>query len=87
MPEAMLCRMVLVTTGGQSYETAVEHHKGHWKNPMSDAEVETKFRKLSHEVLDEARTRPAARSLWRLETLPDAGEVVRLDDVRAMRAE
>jgi 2-methylcitrate dehydratase len=78
MPAAMLCRMVLVTTGGQSYETAVEYHKGHWKNPMADAEIETKFRKLSKEVLDEPRTDRLLESLWGLEKLGDAGEIVRL---------
>jgi 2-methylcitrate dehydratase len=78
MPDAMFCRMVLVTTGGERHEAVVEYHKGHWKNPMSDAEIETKFRKLAREVLDDSRTNRLLESLWRLDDLPDAGEVVRL---------
>jgi 2-methylcitrate dehydratase len=78
MPEAMLCRMTLITTGGDRHEAAVEYHKGHWKNPMSDAEIEAKFRKLAREVLDEAQTTRLLEALWRLEELTDAGEIVRL---------
>ncbi|HEX2828862.1 MAG TPA: MmgE/PrpD family protein [Burkholderiales bacterium] len=78
MPEAMLCRMTLVTTGGERHEAVVEYHKGHWKNPMSDGELENKFRKLAREVLDEAQTTRLLAALWRLEEMPDAGEVVRL---------
>jgi 2-methylcitrate dehydratase len=78
MPEAMLCRMTLVTAGGERHEAVVEYHKGHWKNPMSDAEIEAKFRKLAREVLDEAQTTRLLERLWRLEEMPDAGEVVRL---------
>jgi 2-methylcitrate dehydratase len=78
MPAAMFCRMVLVTTAGERHEAVVEYHKGHWKNPMSDAEIEAKFRKLAREVLDESRTSRLLESLWRLEELPDAGDIVRL---------
>jgi 2-methylcitrate dehydratase len=78
MPEAMLCRMVLTTTDGRRFETAVEYHKGHWKNPMTDAEIEAKFRKLAGEVLDAPRTDRLLDALWRLDELPDAGEIVRL---------
>ena len=78
MPEAMLCRMTLVTTAGESHEALVEYHKGHWKNPMSDAEVEAKFGKLAAEVLDRSRAERLLESLWRLESLEDAGDVVRL---------
>ena len=35
MPDAMFCRMKLVTVSGDTYESTVEYHRGHWKNPMS----------------------------------------------------
>jgi 2-methylcitrate dehydratase len=78
MPEAMLCRMEIVTHAGALHRTSVEYHRGHWKNPMSDAEVEAKFRKLASGVLDERRAERLLEGLWRIETLPDAGEIVRL---------
>jgi 2-methylcitrate dehydratase len=78
MPEAMLCRMELVTTSGASYTAVVEYHKGHWKNPMTDTQVEAKFRKLAVGVLNQGQTDRLLQTLWRLEELEDAGDVVRL---------
>ena len=78
MPDAMLCRMAIVTAGGQTFETAVEYHRGHWKNPMSDAEVEAKFTKLAAGVLKPTQTGRLLDALWRLDELADAGEIVRL---------
>ena len=62
MPDAMLCRMEIVDhRAARRHEAVVEYHSGHWKNPMSDAEVEAKFRKLAREVLDEAQTTGCSR--------------------------
>ena len=78
MPDAMLCRMTLVTTSGATHEASVEYHRGHWKNPMSDAEIEAKFRGLAHEVLGGERSDRLLQALWKLDELEDAGEIVRL---------
>jgi 2-methylcitrate dehydratase len=78
MPDAMLCRMELVTRSGESHRAVVEYHKGHWKNPMSDAEIEAKFRQLGSQVLKPREIERLLQSLWRLEELEDAGELVRL---------
>lgn len=78
LPEAMLCRMEIVTTAGASYATVVEYHKGHWKNPMTDGEVEAKFHKLAAGVLRPAEAERLLEKLWKLDELPDAGEIVRL---------
>jgi len=77
MPEAMLCRLTLLTKTGATHEAVVEYHRGHWKNPMTDAEVEAKFRKLASGVLAPARTDALLAKLWKLEDLADAGEIVR----------
>jgi len=78
MPEAMLCRLTLTTTAGAKHVSTVEYHRGHWKNPMTDAELEAKFRKLAAPVLAPAQTDRLLARLWDLENLPDAGEIVRL---------
>jgi len=78
MPEAMLCRMVLTTAAGESHEAIVEYHKGHWRNPMTDAELESKFRRLAAAVLGPTDIDRLLEALWRLDALPDAGEIVRL---------
>ncbi|HET7159540.1 MAG TPA: hypothetical protein VFI62_11115, partial [Burkholderiales bacterium] len=78
MPEAMYCKMQLVTQSGATHTAIVEYHQGHWKNPMSDTQLEAKFRKLAGAVLSDAQTSRLLETLWRFETLADAGEVVRL---------
>ena len=78
MPEAMLCRMEIETQDGAVHGTAVEYHTGHWKKPMSDSEVEAKFRKLAKAVLDDRQTDRLLEALWRLDALADAGDIVRL---------
>ena len=70
--------MQIVLGGGETHETIVEYHKGHWKNPMSDDEVEAKFRRLAAEVLKPEQIERLLEKLWTLEELPDAGEIVRL---------
>lgn len=78
MPEAMLCRLTLTTHAGARHTAVVEYHRGHYRNPMSETEVEQKFRRLAQDVLAPRATDRLLESLWRLETLEDAGEIVRL---------
>lgn len=78
MPVAMLCKLTVVTHSGQRHAAVVEFHKGHYKNPMSESEVEMKFRGLAERTLPRARTDRLLEVLWRLEQCGDAGEIVRL---------
>ena len=77
-PEAMLCNLEVVTNAGQRYAAEVPYHKGHYKNPMSDAEVEEKFRSLAQDLLSPAQTDSLLDRLWHLEEVDDIGEVIRL---------
>ena len=74
----MFCRMIVLTTDGAAHEASVSYHRGHWKNPMSQAEVEGKFSKLAAGMLNDAQTGRLLDTLWNLENLADAGEIVRL---------
>jgi 2-methylcitrate dehydratase len=78
MPEAMLCHVTLVTTSGHAHTAAVEYHKGHWRNPMSESELEEKFRRLAARALAPAQTDRLLEGLWKFEELPEAGASVRL---------
>ena len=78
MPEAMLCKLTLVMKSGATYTAVVEYHKGHYRNPMSESEVEAKFRKLAADVITLAQSDRLLERLWKLEDVADAGEVVRL---------
>ncbi len=78
VPEAMLCDVEVVTHSGQRYASQVAYHKGHHKNPLTDAEVEDKFRSLAHDHLSSEQTDAALDRLWHLENVTAVGEVLRL---------
>jgi 2-methylcitrate dehydratase len=78
MPEAMLCRLTAVMKSGERHEASVEYHRGHWRNPMTDDEVEAKFRKLALHVLEPAQVDQLAARLWKLEETARVGDVLRL---------
>ena len=75
-PEAMLCNVEVVTKSGQRYSAQVDYHKGHYKNPLTDAEVEAKFRSLANGVIPQARTDALRERRWRLEEVEHIGEVI-----------
>jgi 2-methylcitrate dehydratase len=77
-PEAMLCDVEVVTRSGKRYSSEVAYHKGHYKNPMTDSEVEAKFRALAHDVLSPAQTDRLLDRLWHLEEVKDISEILRL---------
>lgn len=78
MPHAMLCRMRLVTRSGAVYEAVVRHHRGHYRNPMSDGEVEGKYRRLARNAVSERQAERLLAGLWGVEDMTDAGDIVRL---------
>ena len=78
VPEAMLCYLDVVTKSGPTYSAEVPFHKGHYMNPMSDAEVEQKFRSLAKDLLTPEQTDALLEKLWHLEAVDDIGEVLRL---------
>jgi 2-methylcitrate dehydratase len=77
-PEAMLCDVTVTTRSGQHYSAEVAYHKGHYKNPLTDAEVETKFRSLAQDLLSPSQTDSLLDRLWHLEVAKDIGEILRL---------
>ena len=78
MPHAMRCYFKLITHSGETFSTVVDHHKGHWKNPMDDADIEKKFRVLAKKVLPDTQINRLLARLWKLEDMTDAGEIPRL---------
>jgi 2-methylcitrate dehydratase len=81
-PEAMLCELELRLRDGRRHTSRVEYHRGHWRNPMSDAEVEEKYRMLAASVMPDGAAEALVRRLWRLEHEADIGQLVRLTVVR-----
>ena len=70
-PDAYHCRMEVTTTSGQQLVATASHPPGHWRHPMSDAEVAQKFCRLATVVLSDAQCKTALDLLWSLEQLPN----------------
>ena len=77
-PEAMLSVVEIVTGSGARATATVPYHRGHWKNPMTDQEIEAKFRGLAREVLAPAQTDALIERLWNLDQVKDIGEVIKM---------
>ena len=77
-PEAMLCELDVIMKSGDRYSAEVPYHRGHYKNPMSDSEVEAKFLSLARDLLTPSQIDALLQKLWNLEQEEDIGEILRL---------
>jgi 2-methylcitrate dehydratase len=77
-PEAMLCDLELTLANGKRESVRVEYHRGHWRNPMSDAEIGKKLHSLARGVLPQAKIDALLERLWNLEHLTDVGTLIGL---------
>jgi 2-methylcitrate dehydratase len=76
-----LCDLEIVLKSGQRKTVRVQYHRGHFKNPMTDAEMEEKFRSLARKHLPAERIDALLRQLWALEDLPKAGTLIEMTKV------
>ena len=65
------CRIEVVTTSGQHVSAATAYPKGHHQNPLSDAEVATKFQNLASKLLTASQCQTALENLWSIEQAPN----------------
>jgi 2-methylcitrate dehydratase len=75
--EMKLCELDVVLRSGERKSVRVEYWRGHWRNPMTDVEIEQKFRSLAA-MLPAARTDAIIEQLWKLEDLPDVGSLIQM---------
>jgi 2-methylcitrate dehydratase len=74
--EFNLCELKIVLKSGERKTVRVEYHRGHLKNPMTDAEMEEKFRSMAQKHLSADRVDSLLRQLWALESVPKVGELI-----------
>lgn len=79
--EFNLCDLEVVLKSGQRKSVRVEYHRGHWKNPMTDAEMEEKFRSLARRHLPAERIDALLRQLWTLEDMSNTAMLVEMTKV------
>ena len=63
---------------GRSITESVAHATGAPENPMTDAQLEQKFRTLAHRVLSQSQTDELLAALWALDTADDVTGVMAL---------
>jgi 2-methylcitrate dehydratase len=76
-----LCDFEIVLKSGQRKAVRVAYHRGHPKNPMTDAEMEEKFRSLARRHLAANRIDALLEQLWAIDNMPTAGALVSMTKV------
>jgi len=74
--EFNLCELEIVLKSGERKTVRVEYHRGHFKNPMTDGEIEEKFRSMAQKHLSADRVDSLLCQLWALESVPKVGELI-----------
>jgi 2-methylcitrate dehydratase len=79
-PRGIPNRLTVTMADGRKLVREVEHPRGHALNPMTDAEVEKKFRTLVEPRYGKERADRILQTCWKLERLKEAGDLVKLVD-------
>jgi 2-methylcitrate dehydratase len=74
--EFNLCELEVVLKSGARKTTRVEYHRGHFKNPMTDAELEEKFRLMAQKHLPADRVDRLLSVLWGIENEPEVANLI-----------
>lgn len=75
-PASVPCRVEVRTRDGVVKTEAVDYPRGHIGNPMTDEEVEGKFRTLAGRLLPAAQLETALTCLWQIDETPAAAVVL-----------
>lgn len=68
----------IITKTGRKYSCEVLQPKGHPKNPMTDEEIEQKFRSMAGKFMDENQMSRIIETVAKLDKLEDIGQLLRL---------
>ena len=74
-PDKLKCRIEIATKGGGRKIAETDYPRGHYKNPMNDDEVNTKFRGLAQRALSKDGVERALDALWQLDSAKDLGAI------------
>ena len=81
MPEDS-AQVTITMKDGRTHTETVPHATGAPENPMTDSQLEAKFRALATQVLPGQRVERLLTMLWDVEKLADVGELLRLTRMR-----
>jgi 2-methylcitrate dehydratase len=74
-PQETNCRIEVSTVGGKRLTAHSAYPKGDPRNPMTDADIEAKFRSLSAGLLPAEQCDRALDLLWSIQEQPDLDEL------------
>jgi 2-methylcitrate dehydratase len=77
-PQTMISEITVTTRSGERLIERSDYAKGHARNPMTDTELEDKFRSFAEPKLGPRRCRDALDALWHLAERKDLGPTLDL---------
>jgi len=77
-PPARPADLEILTKKGERLRARVDYPKGDPHNPMTDAEVEAKFRRLARRLMGEGQIRRIIETVKNIEKVDDIGELMDL---------
>ncbi|MFC2065841.1 MmgE/PrpD family protein [Chloroflexota bacterium] len=82
-PEANCFRIEVITRSGERHVREIRYAKGHPKNPMTDQEIETKFRRLVEPVMGSSQTNSILDRIWHMEEVKEMREILTLFELKS----
>lgn len=77
-PGALMTEIAVTTRQGARLIEKASYPRGHAKNPMSEADIESKFAALAEGILPPVRRDALLKALWEVEQAPAIGPVLGL---------
>jgi 2-methylcitrate dehydratase len=77
-PRASANRVEIIAKSGERFSELVKYHRGHHRNPCTDAEIEQKFHSLTGDLLASTPSKKLLNMLWTLEQVDNIGKVIEL---------
>jgi 2-methylcitrate dehydratase len=84
-PGRFRCRVDITTRDGATHSAGVDYPHGHHLDPMSDAEVEAKFRGLAARKLATEKVDALLAALWEFDKTASADGIFEIVDIEAGR--
>jgi 2-methylcitrate dehydratase len=70
-PNAILNKVTIETNTGKKHTSSNQYYPGHFKQPMTDKEIEKKFRLQCNHIITKRNQDKFIKSVWQLEDLED----------------
>ncbi|MBI3604697.1 MAG: MmgE/PrpD family protein [Nitrospirae bacterium] len=77
-PEGIPNEVSIVMKSGKTFTKKILYPKGHPKNPLTDNEVERKFKRLGKHLFDDRQLNGILDALWTVEKQEDIGHLLNL---------